>query len=102
MKEAAYTDLICKGFCSFYREGKEEFTCGAYEFLVKNLTERELRNLTISTVWSHDLSSDDYIERIICRRCDFYKEDCDFRAGKKSPPCGGYVIIESLRRWLVG
>ncbi|MFN3395347.1 MAG: hypothetical protein ACK4Z9_00950 [Thermodesulfovibrionales bacterium] len=98
MKDAAFTDLICKGFCSFYKEGKEEFTCGAYNFLVRNLTEKELSNQSVNMEKTPDLSFDDYIKSTVCSRCEFLKEDCDFRAGKHSPPCGGYVVIEKLMR----
>lgn len=100
MKKEVYTELICKGFCSFFKEGKEDMTCETYNFLVRNLTERELRCLIMSINKTADLSSDDYIKSNICDRCEFLKEDCDFRAGKESPPCGGYVVIEGLRRWL--
>lgn len=98
MKDAVFTDLICKGFCSFYKEGKEEFTCGAYNFLVRNLTEKELIKSISNIEKNPDLSFDDYIKSTICSRCEFLKEDCDFRAGKDSPACGGYVVIEKLLR----
>lgn len=102
MKEDAYTELICKGFCSFYREGKEELTCETYNFLVRNLTEGELRGMIQGIERTPDLSCDDYIKDVICGKCDFLEGDCDFRGGRVSPPCGGYVIIESLRRWVKG
>ncbi len=38
MKDKDYTSIICKGFCSFYREGKEDLSCGTYLFLRNNLT----------------------------------------------------------------
>lgn len=102
MKKEVYTELICKRFCSFFKESKEELTCETYNFLVRNLTGRELRGLITSINKTTDLSSDNYIKSTICNKCEFLREDCDFRAGKESPPCGGYVVIESLRSWLVG
>lgn len=98
MKKAAYTELICKGFCSFYREGRDELTCETYNFLARNLTASELKSLIHGISKTPDLSFDDYIKNTICIRCEFLKEDCDFRAGKQSPPCGGYVVIEKLLR----
>lgn len=98
MKEPRFTELICKGFCSFYREGKEEMTCETYNFLTRNLTVSELEGLIHGISKTPDLSFDDYIKSNICSRCEFLKEDCDFRAGKHSPPCGGYVVIESLAK----
>lgn len=102
MKEDAYTELICKGFCAFYREGKEELTCETYNFLVRNLTKRELKRFIQGIAKTPDYFSDDYIRAVICNRCNFLKGDCDFRAERISPPCGGYVIIENLRRWGMG
>lgn len=99
MKEIAYTDLICRRFCSFYSEGKEEMTCETYNFLARNLTVSELESLIHGISKTPDLSSDDYIRVVICSRCDFLGGDCDFREGRESPPCGGYVIIENLRSW---
>lgn len=96
MKTGAFTELICKGFCSFYKEGKEELTCETYNFLARNLTVGELRMAVQGMDKTPDLSFDDNIRRVICCRCDFLKEGCDFRGGRRSPPCGGYVIIENL------
>jgi len=98
MKKNAYTDLICKGFCSFYKEGKEELTCGTYDFLERNLTLKELEAAVLGLDKTPDYSSDEYIMRVICSRCAFLEGDCDFRLGLDSPACGGYVIIESLTR----
>lgn len=100
MKEALFTELICRKFCSFYKEGKEELTCETYNFLVRNLTKGELGSLIEGMSKTIDLSSDDFIKGTICNSCEFFKNDCDFRAGLASPPCGGYVILENLRRWL--
>jgi len=38
MKEAVYTSLICKQFCSYYKSGKEAIHCGGYSYLKKFLT----------------------------------------------------------------
>lgn len=99
MKSEAYTELICQGFCSFYKPGKEELTCETYNFLVRNLTEVELKRAIQGIDKTADFSCDDYIREAVCSRCDFLKEDCDFRGGRISPPCGGYIIVENLRAW---
>ncbi len=100
MKEKAYSKVICKGFCNFYKEGKEEIHCGGYEILINNVTPKEIQLL------SHHLSKqpidesqknlDDFLMEFVCKRCDFEIDGCDFREGNPSPPCGGYIIISKL------
>ena len=101
MKERIYTDIICKGFCNFYKEGKEELLCGTYKFLFRNLTSRELSSLLKLTGAScrnasPDFSKDREIEKLVCRKCDFFADGCDYRESGSHPPCGGYFIIEQL------
>jgi len=96
MKEAQYIEIICKDFCKYYKEGKDELSCGAYEFLKKNLTLGELKKLRDSVGKLPNLSKDYIIEKLVCKDCPFMKEDCDFRAGLPAPPCGGYTLIEGL------
>lgn len=96
MKTDRYTDIICRGFCSFYRGGREELTCGSYRFLVGNLTLTELKVLASGAGKQPDLSADEEICSLVCNLCDFLTDGCDFRAGLDSPPCGGYTIVEAL------
>src|SRR5208283_4934343 len=101
MKDKDYTSFICKGFCSFYREGKEELCCGTYLFLKNNLTLRELRAaLDLSKMdersSEHVFPADEEIKSLVCDKCDFLADGCDFREDGSHPPCGGYSIIEIL------
>jgi hypothetical protein len=91
-------DLVCNNFCSFYNPGKKIMKCGSYSFLERNLTPRELDWAVQRTPKKYDLSADREIKSIVCKKsCDFYStDDCDFRLGLDSPPCGGYTIVESL------
>jgi len=43
------------------------------------------------------LTFDRKIQGLICEKCDFVIDGCDFRGGLKAPPCGGYTIFE----WLI-
>lgn len=90
--------LVCKRYCSFYKpDGPEERQkCGTYEFLSRNLTERELSHLAIVAPEGIDLSADTSIKAMVCEQCEFLKDGCDFRDGVDSPPCGGYALMEFL------
>ncbi len=95
MKDKDFTGIICKGFCSFYKEGKADLCCGAYLFLKNNLTLLELRSvLDLSKLDEHP--SDEEIKRLACNKCDFLVDGCDFREDGSNPPCGGYSIMEML------
>jgi len=101
MKDKDYACFICKGFCSFYKEGKEDLCCGTYLFLKNNLTLRELRSvLDLSKMASRPSGyvspADDEIKRLVCDKCDFLVDGCDFREDGSHPPCGGYKIIDML------
>ncbi len=101
MKDTDYTRIICRGFCSFYKEGKEDLCCGAFLFLKKNLTLHELRSvLDLSKMAERPqkctFSADDEIKKLVCNKCDFLVDGCDFREDGSHPPCGGYSIIEML------
>ena len=103
MKDKAYTSIICKGFCSFYKEGREDLCCGTYLFLKKNLTLRELRSALDLSKMDERLSeyvfpADKEIKKLVCDKCDFLVDGCDFREDGSHPPCGGYSIIEMLLR----
>ncbi len=101
MKDKDYAGIICKGFCSFYKEGKEDLCCGTYLFLKRNLTLRELRSvLDLSKMdecsSKYFFPADDEIKRLVCDKCDFLVDGCDFREDGSHPPCGGYSIIKTL------
>lgn len=96
MKRDDYTELICKEFCKYYKQGREALACGTYNFLARNLTQLEIESLIHYVEKSPDFSSDEDIRQLICRRCDFLEDGCDFREGIDAPPCGGYTVIAWL------
>jgi len=93
-----YTDIICKRFCAFHRADKEGFTCGTYEFVVRNLTIGELGPFTRGITSGSDFSFDGKIKELTCKKCSFMIDGCDFRRGLDSPPYGGYTVVESLMK----
>ncbi len=101
MKVKEYTDAICKEFCTFYKEGKEDLLCGSYRFLKENLTMRELRALSAlleNTRKSSaaDSSLDEEIKELVCNKCAFLRDGCDFRESRSGPPCGGYILLTKI------
>lgn len=97
MNEAIRRRIICRGFCSFYKPRKNNsFRCGTYDFLKETLSTDELREAALAAIRRLDYSRDKEIKHIICDRCAFLADGCDFRMGRRSPPCGGYVIVERL------
>ncbi|MEW6117074.1 MAG: hypothetical protein AB1553_09265 [Nitrospirota bacterium] len=97
MKDEGYVELICKGFCRFYKEGKEELHCGTYVFLRNNLTAAELHSLLkLFKPPAPEFSKDSAIKEMVCDKCDFLVDGCDFRDNESGPPCGGYAILEKL------
>lgn len=88
-----YRDIICKRFCSYYKEGKEELSCGAFKLLKISITPGELTALI-----EGKFSAGILIEpEDLCQRCDFRFDDCDFYAGLSDRPCGGYNILKILK-----
>ncbi|GBE00307.1 hypothetical protein BMS3Abin07_02358 [bacterium BMS3Abin07] len=96
MKQKEYTEIVCRGFCRFYKEGKEELQCGTYLFLREKLLPADLISAITDIQESPDFSMDGYIREHICNRCDFLVDGCGYRDDEDSPPCGGYVIVEYL------
>ena len=89
-----YTSLICKGYCYFYKEGKEDLLCGTYQYIVTNFPEEAIKK--IPAEYTPDFSKDEEIMEKVCLKCDFIEDGCGYRDGEGTPPCGGYTIIEWL------
>jgi hypothetical protein len=103
MKEGKYTEVICSNFCRFYKEGKEELQCGAYMFLKKCFSPDEIAVFVQNIDAGPLFMFDDFIRELICERCEFLTDGCDYREGLESPPCGGYAVIEHMvRRGIIG
>lgn len=97
MSEGIRREIICGGFCSFYKPGKnEDLKCGTYAFLARNLSTGEIRHAALKSSPRPDYSRDREIRALICDRCEFLVAGCDFREGFPSSPCGGYAIVEGL------
>lgn len=83
--------LICKTFCSYYREDKEDV---GYCFPVKLFC---AENLAYTQLKEKIAKIDRSLTNIFCLRCDFYPSDCDFHSlPEPGNPCGGYIYFLNL------
>jgi hypothetical protein len=101
MKEAEYNRIICKPFCSFYKEGKDEMACGGYNLLINQATLAELKRLAGQISITEDISKqippeNEFLTNVVCKQCDFLVDGCDYAENRSGPPCGGYILIERL------
>ncbi|HWR90091.1 MAG TPA: hypothetical protein VN260_07515 [Dissulfurispiraceae bacterium] len=98
MKEGQWTDMICRGYCPYYKEGKEDLHCAPYMLLVKHFTVSEIRTAlgVPRGECEPDFTCDEEIEEIACRGCEFLVGGCDFRQDRSGPPCGGYTVLEAI------
>jgi hypothetical protein len=101
MKEIAYNEIICRPYCSFYKEGKEEMECGGYQYLRNQLTLAELQHLVKQSNRYESISrrippKNEYLFNLVCKQCDFLIDGCDYSENGSGPPCGGYLLIEQL------
>lgn len=102
MKDKIYTDIICKGFCKYYKKGKEEIHCNSYIFIRNNFTPHELKILLDNSAAErpaalpHYSTKDEKLLELVCKKCDFFVDGCDYTDNRSGPPCGGYLIIKRL------
>jgi hypothetical protein len=88
---------ICRKFCSYYKPGSnEDLRCGSFAFLARNLTQGEIRRAAGSAPVDFSFSEDRAIREMICQKCDFLVDGCDYRGGVGKKPCGGYAVVEHL------
>jgi len=90
------TEIICRRYCRYYKEGKEDLLCGTYMYLAARYSALELKRAPEEI--TPDFSGDAYILEKICRGCEFFIDGCGFREGSPGPPCGGYYLVEWLRK----
>ncbi len=90
------TEIVCRRHCSYYKEGREGLLCGTFRHLAGRYRADALRSVPEEI--APDFSEDSRILEEICRRCDFLVDGCDFRLGNPAPPCGGYLVVEWLRK----
>ncbi|HUT52355.1 MAG TPA: hypothetical protein VM658_03090 [bacterium] len=105
--------LVCVPHCRFYRPGeKEELSCRGYEFFREKWGQGEAGKEALEAagniaakaaptgeVSNEKIEHNERIERLLCARCEFREDDCDFMSGEEiagTVPCGGYVLLVRL------
>ncbi|MDA8431497.1 MAG: hypothetical protein M0Z60_00875 [Nitrospiraceae bacterium] len=92
----ALGDDLCSRFCAYYKPAKgEELACRGFSVVERMIKGgRKLPFEIQEGAIGADIAAG--LELRLCRRCPFYREDCDFAAGAGAPPCGGYLFIGRL------
>lgn len=101
MKDSTYTNIVCRSFCSYYKAGREKIECGGYQFLKDHFTLAELQQLIDlmdrpEGIRNHIPPDNEDLFALVCDRCDFLIDGCDYRDNRSGPPCGGYILIYEL------
>jgi hypothetical protein len=89
-------ESLCGRFCAYYKPAKdEELTCRGFTVVQRMIREGKQISFDASDgpVGADTAAA---LRRLLCRRCPFYREDCDFAANVGTLPCGGYLLIGRL------
>ncbi len=91
-------DLICKGYCKYYKESKnEDLCCEGFKFFERffPLPANNPGKKDCLSVFKYD----SILMEILCKRCDFLSDGCDYRDEKHygiAPPCGGFILLHRI------
>jgi hypothetical protein len=91
-------NLICKGYCKFYKESKdEELSCEGFKFFERFFPVSSVaQDVPLQpAVFKHD----SILMDILCKKCDFLIGGCDYRDEKhhsSASPCGGFILLNRL------
>lgn len=105
METEEIIDLVCKGFCRYYKGEKEEgISCEGFKFagrlLGKDGSILDKIRSPISNLKSpiSNYQWDGLLKVVLCERCEFLRDGCDFRGnlGQNAYPCGGYLFLDYL------
>jgi hypothetical protein len=103
MAKKDITDLVCKPFCSFYREGeKEGLMCNGARLLDMLLRKGILSPEAAAGVKSGSSFAsvgNAALEEALCLKCPFRPDGCDFQSQTPpadAEPCGGYILLNLL------
>jgi hypothetical protein len=104
MTKTNFIDYICRPYCMYFREGaKEDMACLAARIAEKLSEQSFFDPPAISlekdpSAWLNQ-SRDAVLLEIVCQRCEFMDDDCDFRSDNPPPdtePCGGLILLSLL------
>ena len=109
MAKRDFQEYICRPFCCFFRAGKKEELACRGALVVERLAACGVIDPSLLPggdrkrpgIFQKD---DGLLEEMVCGRCPFRAEDCDYRAPVRPPyaePCGGYILLRILRETAV-
>ena len=95
--------FIRPNYQRFYKKNKkEEYACNGFKVIEKILETKKLyekiKDLKIE-LKNVNYQNDNILNEVICSKCDFYIDGCDFRDANcnyDAPPCGGLIVISYL------
>ncbi len=103
MDQERLVEDLCAQYCSFYKPDKdEEFACEGF-FILKKLFEEGKKVPARTEKIVLGMKAEDDLFRVVCKRCPFFGQDCDFAAWKRGEnrnvareavnPCGGFLCL---------
>ena len=102
-----FCKFICKAYCPYYKPSSlsNKFTCYGFILAQEIIQKYPQYDFLLSSPLSGPefvYQYDPHIYKLVCQKCDFLKDGCDFRAQqrlgpkKHYAPCGGYIFITRL------
>ena len=89
---------LCRNFCIYYKPGKyEDLSCLA-SLVVESLAAKR-GDLVLAQGAGRAIAAEGMLVEMMCKRCPFHPEDCDYIIRKgDAPPCGGLLALSGLLR----
>ena len=92
-------DLVCKGYCKFYKESKnEELACEGFRFFERSFSPPSIDNTNKYNL-PETFKYDSVLMNILCKKWDFLVDGCDYRDEKyhgEATPCGGFILLNKI------
>ncbi|MEJ2695114.1 MAG: hypothetical protein P8013_00540 [Candidatus Sulfobium sp.] len=87
-------ERLCRKFCRYYKPWKDEgLACMGY-LVIERLSEGGREMSFPSAAERPGTSAERLLAGLICSRCPFYEDGCDFVKGvPDSWPCGGFIVL---------
>jgi hypothetical protein len=95
-----FADYICRPYCIFYKEGvKDDMSCGGAIVVLQLIDAGRWTPGRDSIPPVHTRNDNPDLESLVCRRCPFVLDGCDFRSPSPpsdAAPCGGFILLSRL------
>ena len=97
MKKIDIIDNLCREWCPYYKQGKnEELACEGFRIIERLIREGKRLPFEKPAQMSGPHRKKELMS-LLCAGCPFHGEDCDFIQLKEgAPPCGGFTLVAHL------